>query len=238
MKKRMFLTSILLSILIVAMALSGCSGKGVGGIFGSSSSGTTVVSGKVSLSSSILSKSGQLNSMFSVPSAQPGTKSFKEQSEQLTVSGLSNVLLAPLQASALLGARVDLYDADHPEWLYPVASGVTDQNGNYTLSTMTNAALNSGTTYNDGDPIPAGKYTLVAHKELGKPVIAVQSLVKEFSGDLNIVDFEVLPSDASPAVVSMFGVSKNHDGTQTFGGSSTYSGKLRYPDHVQHAHGP
>jgi hypothetical protein len=221
MKRFLSVTTASTVLLSFLMVMAGCSGSGKGGNSGGGT-GTTVVTGKVSLSSTILGKASLLNSMSSLPTARPGTAAFKEQSSKLTLTGLSNVLLASVQASALGGARVDLYDADHPEWLYPVASVMTDLNGNYTLHTMTNSAINAGATYNDGDPIPAGKYTLVAHKDIGKPVIAVQSLVKEFSGDLNIVDFEVLPSDASPAVVSMFGVSKNQDGTQTFGGTTTF----------------
>lgn len=221
MKRFLSVSAYSVILLSMWMVMGGCSGSGNGGNSGSGS-GTTVVSGKVTLSSTILGKAGLLNSLSSLPTAKPGTAAFKEQSSKLTLTGLSNVLLAPVQASALGGARVDFYDADHPEWLYPVASVMTDLNGNYTLHTMTNSAINTGATYRDGDPIPAGKYTLVAHKDIGKPVIAVQSLVKEFSGDLNVVDFEVLPSDASPAVVSMFGVSKNQDGTQTFGGSTTF----------------
>lgn len=205
------------------MILSGCSGKGTGGT-GGSGSGTTVISGKVTLSGSVASsKTAYLKGLSSTPTSKPGSKAFYEQAAKAPVTGMTSVLNPSLQAAALSNAKVDLYDADHPEWLFPIASGSTDGNGDYSLSSMSNAANNPGAAYKDGDPIPAGKYTLVAYKAAfgQKPIVAVQTVVKDFSGAVSNVDFEVIPSTIAPSVITMFGVQKNRDGTQTWGGTGT-----------------
>ncbi|MHB8844669.1 MAG: RHS repeat domain-containing protein [Nitrospirota bacterium] len=91
---------------------------------------------------------------------------------------------------------------------------------NYTLSSMTNASKNAGSQYTDGDSIPAGNYTLVAYSGFGlgqKPIVAVQSIVKNFDGAIPNVDFEVLPSDVAPEVIYMFGTKKITDGTERWG---------------------
>lgn len=209
---------ILLSFLVV---MSGCSGSGKGGSSGSGS-GTTVVSGKVTLSATVIGQKPSLKEMFAVPPAKPGTKAYREMSGNLPVAGLNKVLFAPGDPTPLSNATVELYDADHPEWLFPVATGVTDGSGDYSLSTMTNASQNSGATYANGDPIPVGKYTLIAYKVgLGKPVVAVQTIVTEFDGGIPNVNFEVLDSDIAPAVISILGLPKNKDGSQTWGTAST-----------------
>jgi hypothetical protein len=140
--------------------------------------------------------------------------------------GLNNELNFAFYAPSFIGATVDMYDADHPEWLYPVATGTTASDGSYTLSSMANAAKNQGATYEDGDSIPAGSYTLVAYSGFGlgqKPTVAVQSIVKNFEGTIVNVDFEILPSDVAPAVIYMFGASKLIDdhGNDTWGNTST-----------------
>ena len=221
MKKRHILILITL-ILSALLVFSGCTGKGSGGTGGTgSSSGTTVISGKVTLSGSV--SKPQLNALFTAPSGKPGSKSFLEQASKMPVNGVTTVLNSSLQATALSNAKVELFDADHPEWLYPIAIGQTDGNGDYTLSSMSNAANNPGATYIDGDPIPAGKYTLVAYKAaLGqKPQVAVQTVVTDFSGAISNIDFEVLPSDVPPSVITMFGARRNTDGTNTWGIAGT-----------------
>lgn len=203
------------------MVMTGCSGSGKGGS-SSSGSGTTVVSGKVTLSAAITSQKPSLKAMFSVPIGKPGSKSYQEMTRSLPVDGLQKMLGAPGDSSPLSNATVDLYDADHPEWLFPVATGSTDSNGNYSLSTMTNASKNIGSGYLDGSPIPVGNYTLVAFKGgIGQqPVVAVQTIVTQFEGAVPNVNFEVLPSDVAPAVVSIIGLKKNTDGTETWGGAT------------------
>lgn len=219
-----FLSISLYSVILLSflMVIGGCSGSGKGGSSGSGS-GTTVVSGKVTLSASVTGQKPSLKEMFSVPIGKPGSKSYHEMTRSLPVDGLQKMLGAPGDASPLSNATVDLYDADHPEWLFPVATGSTDAEGNYSLSTMTNASKNDGAGYIDGSPIPVGNYTLVAFKGgIGQqPVVAVQTIVTQFEGAVPNINFEVLPSDVAPAVVSILGLKKNTDGTETWGGSTT-----------------
>lgn len=217
MKTRRTINSLIALMIVAGMLLGGCSGSGVGGIFGKGS-GTTVVTGKVTLSGSILGKPGMISSgMF--PTGQTGTTTG-------VITGLNMKLNAGLYATAFSDATVDMYDADHPEWLFPVATGQTASDGSYTLSSMTNSAKNQGATYKDGDPIPAGSYTLVAYSGFGlgqKPTVAVQSIVQNFEGTIPNVDFEILPSDVAPAVIYMFGSSKVIDdqGNDTWGSQTT-----------------
>lgn len=223
MKRYAWSISILSLLFLTVMV--GCSGSGKGGE-STAGSGTTVVSGKVSLSSTVLtSKASHLKRMYAVPPAKPGTKAYRELSRSLPVEGLNKALFAAGDPTPLGNATVELYDADHPEWLYPVAVGVTDSSGDYSLSTMTNASQNDGASYANGDPIPAGKYTLIAYKGgLGqKPVVAVQTIVTEFDGSIPNVNFEVIDSDIAPAVISILGLPKNKDGSQTWGTTSTTS---------------
>lgn len=204
---------ILLSFLLV---IGGCSGSGKGGST-SGGSGTTVVSGKVTLSSSIT----QAKPSFA-PVGAPGSKTYRQTARFGAGSSVLSKLFATGDITPLSGATVDLYDADHPEWLFPVSSGSTDSNGEYTLSTMSNAAKNQNATYQDGDPIPAGNYTLVASKGgIGqKPVVAVQTIISEFSGQIPNVKLEAIDSDVAPAVISIVGLGKNKDGSQTWGSAS------------------
>jgi hypothetical protein len=228
MKKRNFLSIITGLVMVTSTILGGCSGggtsSGILSFFGVNRSGTTVISGKVTLSSSVLSsgKPAMMKAMYSLPHAKPGSKAFFEQASKLAPTTLNTALFASLQTAILAGATVDLFNADHPEWLYPVASGTTVADGSYSLSSLINAVKN-GSVYTDGDPIPAGKYTIVAYNKGGlgqKTVVAVQTLVKSFDGPVPNVDFEVLPSDVAPSVVSMFGMKKNTDGTQTWGNAT------------------
>ena len=227
MKTRRIYMVMLGLMISFSLILSGCSGKGISGLFGfgKSKSNTTVISGKVSLSGSLSSKPN-MATLSSAPVGMPGTR--KYQSSEIPVDGLSTTLNASQQKSALSGAVVDLYDANHPEWLYPVSTGSCDDNGDYELSSMTNVEYNQTTAYKEGDPIPAGNYTLVAHKEKfgERPLVAVQSIVNSFSGNVSGLMFEILPSDVSPVVSTMFGVAKNTNGTMTWGNLNQAKGAV------------
>ncbi len=202
------------SALSTVLILGGCSSSGGGSVEG------TTISGKVTLSGVVSSKPAQrLQKMSAVPKGKPGTTRYKAMAQK---TGLQRYEFMPTRAAGdtLANAIVYLYDASHPEWLYPVAQTTTDANGNYTLDRLANAAKN-GNAYNDGDPIPAGKYTLLA---IGvdpvtlKPSIALESVVQEFSGNVNGEELVAQDSTATPEVVTMVGVKKNPDGTQTWGG--------------------
>jgi len=226
MKKRDMVTAAAGLVLSFCMVLAGCSGNGVGGSNGGS--GTTIVSGKVTLSSSLLGKPGQMNLQLQkqLPIDLLGGKASGNTISNTVLTSANDKLNAALSTPSFSGATVDMYDSDHPEWLYPVATGTTASDGSYTLSSMTNAAKNEGATYKDGDPIPAGSYTLVAYSGFGigqKPTVAVQSIVKNFEGTIANVDFEILPSDVAPAVIYMFGASKVTDdqGNETWGTTTT-----------------
>jgi methionine-rich copper-binding protein CopC len=119
----------------------------------------------------------------------------------------------------LTSATVELYNADHPEWLYPVSTVLSDGSGNYTLNTLANSANNGG-LYTNGDSIPSGKYTVVAYKfdsGNGKLYVAVQAFVKNFDGAVTGNDLVAIDSGVVPKVVTMFGLPANGDGT--FGGA-------------------
>lgn len=222
--KRQFRNSLWFTgLLFLLVSFAGCSGGGTGGDT-TGGSGTTVVSGKVTLSSSVIGKPQLLRKAAEQGQLQQVTRSADGQRlPQPDLDALMK-LNQPLFEVAMANASVDMYDADHPEWLYPVASGSTDSNGDYTLSSMTNASRNPGSTYTDGSAIPAGNYTLVAYSGFGlgqKPTVAVQSIVKNFDGQIQNVNFEVLPSDVAPEVIYMFGIKKNTDGSERWGHSSS-----------------
>jgi len=224
--KRLF--SLLSLVLSLSLLLVACSGGGGG----SSSSGgggstptpvaTTTISGKVTLSSTVTGKpsAGKSRMMLTAPSGRPGSKTYlasrKTSSSLRTALSGSNTL--PLD-----GANVWLYDADRPEWLFPVAETFADAQGNYTFTVLKNAAKNKNATYTDGASIPAGKYTLVAWKfTIGqKPLVATQTIVNKFDGTVTGNDLVAQPSDASPVVRTMFGFGRNTDGTQTWGNAAT-----------------
>ena len=51
-------------------------------------------------------------------------------------------------------------------------------------------------------------------------VVAVQTIVNEFTGDIASADLTAQPSSVAPAVETMLGQSKNSDGTQTWGSAN------------------
>jgi len=124
-------------------------------------------------------------------------------------------------------AHLYLYGVNHPEWLSHISETTSDSNGAFSFEQLQNAKVN-GDAYKDGDPIPAGNYTMLIYKPSSfdpvtgvttEPIVAVTTVFK-ISGTLTTDSFEAEPSDVTPNVTSMFGVSKNTDGTNTWGTAS------------------
>lgn len=218
----------------LALALVACGGGGGGSSGGSVSPGTTVpgattttISGKVKLSSTVAGKPGLKKAMYGAPKGKPGSKAYMAAKQ--SSSGLRAALLAPAQAAAFTSGTVYLYNSDHPEWLAPVSSSPTDSAGAYSMSKLENAAANGG-AYKDGDPIPAGNYTLLAFKSGGfdpilgtttTALVAVQTVVNKFEGTVAVSDLVAQESVALPTVTAMIGLKQNTDGTQTWGSAAT-----------------
>ncbi len=116
---------------------------------------------------------------------------------------------------------VYLYDANHPEWLYPVASAQVVA-GSYKLSKTAFAELN-GNAYKNDQPIPAGKYTLYATDTVDSGLIALKVIVSKYAGDVAGIDLVAEPSDVAPVVQTILGSKKNTDGTYTWGSSDSSS---------------
>ncbi|MCW8956612.1 MAG: hypothetical protein OQL09_06990, partial [Gammaproteobacteria bacterium] len=77
--------------------------------------GSVIISGKVSLSGS-----STLSSKISgpvAPSGKPGSKMYMSTRQEVQEQKGSSFLMLNKEVSS---ASVFLYDADHPEWLYPV----------------------------------------------------------------------------------------------------------------------
>lgn len=232
--------------MVVALLLAACSGGG-GEPAGAGSTATATISGKVTLSGSTAGKPAMMTkAMLSAPKGKPGSKAYKA-SRKSAPTALNSALLATVP-SALAGAEIYLYAADHPEWLCPVATATSDANGDYTLDKLNGArkdaygsviqtfAACNGDVYKEGDPIPAGNYTFMAvraqindpmtGKKLSDRLIAVQTVVSRFDSSDDIPDIAdlsagVVDPAALPTVTSMFGVKQNTDGTQTWGGVAT-----------------
>jgi len=229
MKKRDMLTAASVLVLSFCMVLAGCSGSGVGGSFGGGS-GATVISGKVALSSS-LSLKATMNASSAAQKimASKTSMALKPQSPSMSMQKLLTAVGVNAALVSLPSATVELYDADKPEWLYPIAVDVADSSGNYTLQTLVNMENNpnpdGSAPYQNGDSIPAGNYTVIATKistdALGAPVllVAVQAIVKNFSGEVIGNDLTAQDSDAVPGVATMLGLSANDDGS--FGSATT-----------------
>jgi hypothetical protein len=202
---------------------------------------TTSVSGKVTLSSTV---GGGTTGLKARPKAflSPAMAKVKGKPFGKVRKGepgsLGNRLSKVVQrgvsraATAATSAEVYLYDADHPEWLYPVATAtVSSTDGSFTLDKLSYATENAayGATYTNGASIPAGSYTLIA---IGKDfstsavttttypyydsvkgkayrlIVGVQAVVKKMEGNVDLStllgkDFEVQLNDATPNVVSI-----------------------------------
>lgn len=217
---------LLASVMSMMLVLAGCSGDGGGD---SSQAETTTVSGKVSLSS-VVSKAREasINNKALIAKAmragKPGSKAYQKVmadgiASELRKSDRTIVFSEP--GAAFSNGIVYLYDAGHPEWKFPVAEATTDSLGDYELTVTANAAKN-GNAYADGIAIPAGKYTLLAisFNGLFPDLVALQAVVNEFDGAMTGLDLVAQRSTAKPIVTTMLGVSKNTDGTQTWGDSS------------------
>ena len=228
MKKLFSVFAVLFAMAVFITACGGGGGGGggtTGGDTGGNTGATTTISGKVTLSSSVakpLSKSTassllSLKSMNGAPVGRPGSKAYTASIPTGSVAKSLVKLGTPLD-----NATVYLFDADHPEWLFPVAETSADADGNYTFTVLKNKVKNNA-SYADGGSIPAGKYTLVAFRfTLGqKPLVATQTIVNKFEGAITGTDLQAQPSDAAPTIRAMFGYGKNTDGTQTWGNSST-----------------
>lgn len=135
--------------------------------------------------------------------------------------------------ASMQGADVNLYDATHPEWLYPVSKTTTGLDCGYTLNKLVNSHLNKNSdgskAYLDDAPIPAGKYTIVAKNDItmtgGKQFVAVQPFVRSFKGNINSNNLLAYDSEAIPKITSILGLQQNPDGT--FGGSGVSVEKNR-----------
>jgi len=191
MKKSLGLMLLILSLMVFLTACGGGGGGGNSTPGDTTPSGTTTVSGKVQLSS--------------------------------TAALSPSKFAAIASGSVLTDATVELYDADRPEWLYPVAITLTGTGANagvYTLGELAHSADNGG-SYTDHDLIPTGNYTIIAYKVvLGVGTyIAVQPYVKKFDGAITGNDLIAQDKGTQPAVLSMFGLPKNSDGT--YGSNTT-----------------
>lgn len=194
---------------------------------------TTSLTGRVTFSGIVKQSSSaeKMAKASQLPKGSPVSEAFALAARKVTTSQslLSERLPTYAAATQLSRASVLLYDAEHPEWLYPVAMAFSDSAGNYSLETLTHSAEN-GLSYVDGDPIPAGKYTLIAIKSgfdfvegvVVEPLVAVRTVVSEFAGAVLVDDLEAKAGgDSLPDVVTLFGQRKNRDGTRSWGGETT-----------------
>ncbi len=222
MKRNTLIVAVFMVFVASSLVLAGCSGNGKGGNNGLDASKTTI-QGKVTLSGTIAGGS-----------AKPGLTVFMSalDSSKISNSGTATPftpgsdLRKALAAASfsdtppLSNATVELYDADHPEWIYPIAISLSDVSGNYSLDTLANAAENNA-SYTNGDPIPAGNYTVIASKydtNVGKLFVGIQAVIKRFAGNVTGNDLQAPDSDAVPEVAFINGYPRNADGA--FGGTS------------------
>ncbi|HFE37927.1 MAG TPA: hypothetical protein ENK06_05850, partial [Gammaproteobacteria bacterium] len=185
----------------------------------------TTVAGKVTLSSIVTAKARKQAAVSkALRLGKPGSKAYNKALAKASASFKaidSRALPSRSSFAGFSNGIVELYNASHPEWIYPVAQTTTDADGIYTLETLINADKNDN-AYTDGEKIPGGNYTLLAytiHPKTKRPyLVALQSVVSEFAGSISGVDLVAATSTAEPTVTTMLGVSKNTDGTQTWGG--------------------
>jgi hypothetical protein len=198
-------------IILISALLAGCSGEG--SFQKAAPEGTSDTTSKVALTATISGEVKLSTSILQAYSSKPSTNERQASSVSATCF--------------MVGADVNLYDADRPEWFYPVARATAGLDCSYTLNKLTNSGMNlnpDGTkAYNDGNPIPAGNYTVIARNDPTitgtKQYVAVQPYVKHFKGNITGNDLIAYDSETVPEVKSMFGLLKNPD--STFGGAST-----------------
>lgn len=248
-------TGWLISLLTVfLLVLSSCDSSGGGG--GSDvtddddSDDTTTtqvarISGSVTLSSSVAGSNKP--SILMQKSAASGLQYKMSPTNGVQVLSkptlTSEISAIPLMAigDAVADAYVYLYDAEHPEWLGPVAQDVTGSSGDYefeaygctdrvSTGACSSDAATNGDAYVDGDPLPFGIYTMLIYKPstfdpisgvTTDPIVSVLPAFKADSEDLQVEEAEAEVSDATPNLVTMFGLKKNTDGTNTWGSVGT-----------------
>lgn len=230
----LYASLVCLSSLLLAACGNGVDGGGsIGGGTSGSNDTSVTVSGKVSLlGGGSLSGSSKLSKMASVPKGKEGSKLYMKTRTALDAK-LDDAVNYFKAGDVIDNATVFLYDANHPEWLFPVASSFTNSNGDYTLKFLANADknldANGDPVYTNGDYIPEGNYTLLAFKPGGfdpilgvttDPVVAVQTIVNTFTGTVSAADLAAQSSTVKPKVETIIGLKKNTDGTQTWGNSS------------------
>ncbi len=202
------------------------------------------ISGSVTLSSSVagankpraLMNQSLASGLHFKPTADRG---FVVSQKPALPSDLSSISLMSI-GDPVANAFVYLYDAEHSEWLAPVAQDMTNSSGDYTFefygctlnvstSNCSADAAANGDEYVDGDPLPQGVYTMLIYKPstfdpiLGvttDPIVSVLPAFRADNENFAVEEAEAEVSDASPNVVSMFGLDKNTDGTNTWGSSS------------------
>ena len=252
-------------IVSMMLVLSGCSDGGGSGDANSAAPATTQVSGKVTLSSVVSGGAASLKPSLHAKRANEIRKSKARIASNATnakskagrtAAARSKVQLSKANRKTrldelaervisrapvdVLSANVYLFDADHPEWLKPVAQDQTDVDG-YSLDVYMNAADN-GNAYVDGAPIPSGNYTLVAvGKECSDTIltskdypfvipledggcegnsyrfiVGVQAVVEKFAGAVEN-SLVVQRSDAKPKVVAVMGEKLNALATNASG---------------------
>jgi hypothetical protein len=202
------------------------------------------ISGSVTLSSSV-SGSNKPSVLLQKSAADAlKFKSTPDQGKQISnkpslPTGLESISLMNV-GDPVSNAFVYLYDAEHPEWLAPVAQDITTSSGGYefdsygctdnvSVSDCVSDAATNDNAYVDGDPLPQGVYTMLIYKPstfdpiLGvttDPIVSVLPAFRADDEDFAVEEAEAEVSDASPNVVTMFGLKKNTDGTNTWGSAS------------------
>lgn len=232
-----------LLLLGLSLALYSCGGSGSGTGIAGDGSGTigatsTTVSGKVALSS-VSSSSGSGKPGPSLAKSNAAYKAARQMrksgiDEQIINSSIRQMLGSGFSKAAgiermalqagfddefiLSGAVVQLFDAEHPEFIYPIAEALSDENGSFILNKLRYAdsnnplALVNSSQYVNGDPIPVGRYSLIASKfdaNIGKLFVAVQSIVKNYAGAIEGNNLVAQDSDAVADVLTMFARSKH-----------------------------
>ena len=205
---------------------------------------TTRISGSVSLSSALAGASKPGDVLMKDSAAAPKYKTGKDGDWAVANKPMIGGLLSQTPflevGDALSSAYVYVYNADHPEWLAPVAQDVTNSEGEYDLANYgctdnvadgacVAVAASNGDAYVDGDPLPVGTYTMLVFKPstfdpiagvTTDPIVAVLPAFKAEEGTVEVAEMEAEVSDATPSVVTMFGLEKNTDGTTTWGNDS------------------
>jgi len=242
--KNIWTMPLLMSILFILSACDNNTTLTSGGDDGGGSSSSARISGSVTLSSSVAGSNKPVSILMKDYASAPKLKASATKGYVVANKPVVSTT-SPLDPFFAIGdnlanAFVYLYDADHPEWLTPVAQDITDANGAYSMSTYgctadvsvgdcVSSAASNGGSYSDGDGLPVGFYTMLVFKPstfdpiLGvttDPIVAVLPTFKATSGDVTVEEMEAEVSDVLPRVMTMFGQNKNTDGTDTWGSTT------------------